>query len=291
MLQFYAVLPDFELRHLHVEQGIQAELTNKFRREAASFLHGKEVIRFEPGYPTAQRGEVLVLRSFPLPEHFQEDVRDPNHCEDINPRDLSHRNVKAVLGASARDEDGAVDLAVFKEMSGTRILDRKAFGFLLDGNTLTRIDHPGLVIPEPVHAVYEGGDLYFSSYETTRRFMDLTGTYAEASHADIEDFLSGGPVVFEGEGSIHDVVDTWSRRRISMILDSRVWEQITVPEICAQAAAFGVTVETKDGGGTLVLKADRAYLKDVLKVLNQDLFHSILTNTPMYAGTKVRLEP
>lgn len=147
------------------------------------------------------------------------------------------------------------------------------------------------MIPEPVHAVYEGGDLYFSSYETTRRFMDLTETYGEASQANIEEFLSVGPVTFEGDGTIHDVVDTWSRRRISMILESRVWEQTPISEICSQAATFGVTVETTDCGDTLLLKDDRAYLKDVLKVLNQDFFHSILTNTPMYAGTKVRLEP
>ncbi len=231
-----------------------------------------------------------MLRGFPLPERFEEDVRDPNHCEDINPRDLSHRNVKAIVGASARD-DGMVDMAVFKEMSGARILDRRAFGFLLDGNTLTRIDHPGLVIPEPVHAVYEDGNLYFSSHETTRRFMDLTGIYSEASHADIEAFVSEGPVIFEGEGTIHDIVDTWSRRRISMIRDSKVWEQITVQEICEQAARFGVSVETRNNGESLVLTDNKAHLKDVLKVLNQDFFHSILTNTPMYAGTKVHLEP
>lgn len=143
MLQFYAVLPDFELRHLHVEQSIQADLTDKFRHEAAAFLQNKEAIEFEPGYPTSQRGEVLVLRDFPLPERFQEDVRNSNHCEDIAPQDLSHRNVKAVVGALARDEDGAVEIAVFKEMSGARILDQRAFGFLLDGSTLT----PGYIIP------------------------------------------------------------------------------------------------------------------------------------------------
>ena len=289
MLQFYAVLPSFELRHLHVEQGIQADLTNKFRREAVAFLQGNEVIEFETSYPTAQRGEVLMLRNFELPDRFKEDVRDSNHCEDMNPRDLSHRNVKAVVGASAQD-DGMVGIAVFKEISGARIIDQN-WGFLLDRNTLTRIDHPGLVIPEPVHAVYENGDLYFSSYETTRRFLDLTGMYSEASRADIEEFLSGGPVTFEGDRTIHDIVDTWSRRRISMILESRVWEQITVQEICEQAARFGVNVETRSGGEQLVLPDNRAGLKDVLKVLNQDLFHSILTDTPMYAGTKVRLEP
>jgi hypothetical protein len=41
-------------------------------------------------------------------------------------------------------------------------------------------------------------------------------------------------------------------------------DRAPVPEICAQAAAFGMTVETKDGGGTLVLKA----VKDVLKFLD-----------------------
>lgn len=290
MLQFYAVLPDFELKHLHVEQNIQAELTDKFRSEAATFLQSKEIIKFEPGYPTRQQGEVLVLRGFPLPERFQEDVRDPNHCEDISPQDLSRRKVKAVVGASARDEDDTVEIAVFKEISGARILDRSAFGFLLDGSTSTRIDHPGLVIPEPVHAVYKDGDLYFSSFETTRKFIDLTGIYSEASHADIEKFLNVGPVAFKGEGTIHDIVDTWSRRRISMILESRVWEQITVQEICSQAGRFGVNIETKNDGEQIVLPDNRSGLKGVLKILNQDLFHSILTDTPMYAGTKVQVE-
>lgn len=289
MLQFYVVLSNFELRHLHVEQSIQAELTNKFRREATAFLHAKEVIEFEPGYPTAQTGEVLVLRRFELSEQFEECVRDSNHCEDIDPQELSRKHVKAVVGAATGDDD-RVSIVVFKEMSGTRIIDQK-WGFLLDRHTLTRIDSPGLVIPEPVHAVYEGRDLYFSSYETTRRFLDLTGMYSEASRVDIEEFLSGGPVTFEGDGTIHDIVDTWSRRRISMILESRVWEQITVREICDQAARFGVDLETRNGGEQLLLPDNRAGLKDVLKVLNQDFFHSILTNTPMYAGTKVRLEP
>lgn len=291
MLQFYAVLANFELRHLHVSADIQADLTNKFRGEAAAATIGKHAIRFHPGYPTAQRGEVLTIPDFPLSEQFQEDVRDPGNCEDMDIEELDGRHVKAIVGASA-ENGGDVEIAVFKELSGARILDRSPWNFFLDGNSLTRIDRPGVAIPDKVHAIYRDGGLYFFSYETARRFVDLTGLYREAVEADIDKFMDEGPVVFSGSGNLHDVLDSWSRRRISLILASRVWDRVEVREIRDRAAQFEVTVELKSVGGaeSIVLPDNRAALKELLKVLNQDFFYTILDNTPMYAGIKVPVD-
>jgi hypothetical protein len=289
VLQFYVVLSSLELRHVHVEQDIQQDLTNRFSREAEAYLHGKQAIDFAPSYLTAQKGEVLVARDFALPSQFREDVADPNHCEDISPRHLNDRNVKALVGAEARD-DGSVRIALFKELSGARIIDQSPLNFFLRRNTLTRADHPGLAVPERVHAVYEDGDLYFHSYDTAKKFVDLAGIYSEAAHEDVETFLNTAPVVFEGEESFYDLTDAWSRRRISMILANPVWDRISVQEIGEKAEVLPFTVETRNGGESLLLPSNKAQLRELIRFINQDNFRSILTDELHYAGSKIRLE-
>jgi hypothetical protein len=291
VFQFYVVLPNFELRHLHVQQDIQRELTDKFRHDAERTLRNKHIVSFGSQYPTAQKHELLVISDFSLSEQFRECVEDSNHCDDIEMADLDGRHVKAIVGAVSEDDGNNVKIAVFKELSGTRILDRSPWNFFLHGNTLTRLDRPGVAIPEPVHAVYQGGELYFFSYETARKFVDLTSMYTEAAEEDLEAFLEQGPVIFRG-GTLREVTDSWCLRRISMVLSSRVWTRVTVQQIQEQAATFGVILDTEpvNGEETIVLPEDRASLKDVLKVLNQDFFYSLLDHTPMYAGIKVPVE-
>lgn len=292
MFQFYVVLPNFELRHLHVIQNVQRELTDKFRHEADSAMRNKHIVPFSSQYPTAQRHELLVIRDFPLSEHFKEDVQDSNHADDVEIGDIDGRHVKAIVGAAPHDDGENVEIAVFKELSGSRILDRSPWNLFLEDNTLTRLDRPGLAVPEPVHAVYRDGDLHFFSYETARRFVDLTGLYREAVKEDIDTFLAQGPVIFNGDGTLHEISDSWCLRRISLVLSSEVWKRVTVPQIKDQADAFGVVINTESVNGEdhIVLPEDRASLKDVLKVLNQDFFYSLLDNTPMYAGIKSTVE-
>lgn len=296
MLQFYAVLSNYELRHIHVEQFIQRDLTNKFRREAAAFMQGKREVPFAPSYPTAQSGEILVQRDFSLPQRFVEDVLDPNHCDDISPQDLNQRHVRALVGAEANAE-GGVRTAVFKDLQGARIIDQSPWTFFLHRNTLTRPDHPGLAVPEPVHALYENGNLYFRSYDTTKKFLDLTGIFSEASRDDVASFLDEAPVVFQGNGSIYDLADTWTRRRISMMMLDPVWRYIGVADICAIAneleEAVGplpFQVQADGTGEHLVLPNDRAGLRELIRFLNQDVFRSILTGELYYSGVKIRLD-
>lgn len=288
MFQFYAVLPNYELRHLHVHRDVQQELTAKFRREADRALRDKHVVPFSSQYPRAQKHEILVVEDFPLPARFVDDVKDSNHCDDIEIQDVDARHVKAIVGATADQDGERVEIAIFKELSGSRILDRSPWNFFLDGNTLNRLDRPGLAIPEPVHAVYKDGDMFFA-YETARRFVDLTGLCTEAAAEDIDEFLEWGPVVFRGAGDLHEAADSWCLRRISMVLASEIWTRVTVQQIKEQADTFGVAlvIEMVDGKESIVLPGDRASLKDVLKLLNQDFFYSLLDGRPMYAGIKM----
>jgi hypothetical protein len=294
VFQFYAVLPGRELRHLHVKRDIQQELTEKFETEASKAVKDKHEIPFSAQYPTALKHEILLVQDFHLPDRFVEDVEDSNHCDDIKMKDIDGRHVKAIVGATPNEDGEGVQKAIFKELSGARIMDRSPWHFYLEGSYLTRLDKPGLAIPDNVHAVYQDGDLRFFSYDTAKKFLDLTGIYMEAAKEDMETFLSEGPVTFDSkEETLDKVADSWCRRRISMVLASEVWTRVTVSEIKREAGSFGVEIHTRDKEGTetIILPETRAGLKDVLRVLNQDFFYSLLDREQMVAGIKTPHQP
>jgi hypothetical protein len=300
VLQFYVVValinsdstPRYELRLLDFEEENRQRLTHKFLHEADKFTRKKHEVNFDPGYMKAERGEILVARGFTLPDTFVEDVRHPTHCDKISAEDLHHKRVKAVVGASADNETG-IDIAVFKELSGTRVLSDAtgSLAFLLHRDTLVEADDPGFIIPEPVHAVYRDGNLYFQSYDTAKKFVDLGVIYRDASREDVNSFLQDSPVSFEGADSdFYDFIDTWSLRRISLIINNPVWETISVDDIRLRSSSLPVSVETTPDGASIVLPNDKSRLRELLKLLNRNIGREVLTDELIYSGSQIPLD-
>ncbi len=300
MLQFYVVVAisdaggntQHELRYLDFEEQVRQRLSHKFLHEADKFTLNKHQVNFDPGYMKAQRGEVLVAQGFRMPGSFVRDVRNPTGCDKISARDLNDRRVKAVVGASDADEE-SINIAVFKELSCTRVLSEPtgALAFLLHSDTLVEANDPGFVIPEPVHAVYREGNLYFKSYDTTKRFLSLDSIYRDASRDDVRRFLQDSPVIFDGEGDLYDFADSYSLRRISLIIANPVWQRMSVQDICGRASSLPIPVEATPDGQSIVLPGDRARLREVLKVLNRNIGREVLTDDLIYAGSQVPHNP
>lgn len=300
MLQFYVVVVSsrnnrgrFELRRLQIKEDIRADLSNEFLKQADEFVVEKyERIPFQASCPTAPRNTVLVTNDFALPEDFVEDVVDRSNSDLIRPEDLNERNVTAVVGAQATDDE-KVRRAIFKEMRGAKIIDQKSTSFFLRSDTLTRNDHPGLVIPESVTAVYEDESLYFRSYYTTKRFLEIDEGYASDLEADALKFLGQAPVVFEGENSLFETAGLRSRERISRILSKRVWEQdgLSVKEICRRASTANIIIDSQNGGETMLLPNDPTELGQVLKFLDQGIYRTMLTNELMETQASTMFKP
>jgi len=293
--QFYAVVEleepldstRFGLRLLDFDEGTQPqrELWREFCEQAVRFLHNEQEIPFDPGYLTAQRGQILVSRGFSLPDRFVEDIREPTHCDKIRPDHINGRHVKAVVGA-IEDENDGVERAIFKWLAGAKVIDQKTWMFFLKGDTLAKNNDTALVIPEPVHAVYQNDNLYFHSYDTVKKFIDMDVIYRDASRQEIEDFLNDSPVVFEGE-DLYAFADVWSLRRISLIMRNPVWGQRSIEQICERAGAISLTVDRTEDGQSIVLPADKVRLRNVVRFLNQDICRTTITDDLIVTGDKL----
>ncbi len=116
MFQFYAVTSGYEIRYLNISRDIQEELTRKFRQDAEQFLEGREAVDFDPGY-TPSSDAIFRIEEFEFQEPLKRCVRNPLNCERIRQQDIAAGNVKALVGASARD-DGEVDTAIHRGQGG-----------------------------------------------------------------------------------------------------------------------------------------------------------------------------
>ncbi len=287
MLQFFAVLPDYEIKHLSVTAQLQETLTAKFQGDADRFREGKEFVEFDIGYKTDDE-ELFRVPEFELAEDLQRCVLTVEACPRMTQGELSEGRIRAIIGASAK-QDGSVDTAIFKRLDTSKVLDRRKWDLRYDGDTLSRSRTPGLVVPDSVSAVYADGNLYFSSHRTANQVLDLTNLFVEASDADIERFLEDGPLQFESTDKVKELADGWSRRRIKMISSQRVWTQADVSEISDWAGQFGVQIEiaTNDVGKSVIkLLEDRPEFKNLLRVLNEDFFEAPFSGRRFLTNSK-----
>ena len=296
--QFFVVveLPEpsgsthFELRLLNIENEFQQSLWREFCEQAAKFCRNKHAVNFDPGYLIAQRGEILVSRGFPLPQGFVDDIREPTHCERIGSNEVNERNVKAVVGA-VEAEDGSVEKVIFKWLAGTKVIDQKTVMVVIRKDVLARSNDTALVIPEPVHAVYESGDLHFHAYDTVRKFLEIDAIYRDASREEVADFLRNSPLVFEGE-DLYETADDWTRRRISLIMRNLIWEKRSIQQICGRAEQLlPMPIDVTDEGNSIKLPEDRGLLREVVRFLNQDICRTGITDETIVVGDKRPYSP
>jgi hypothetical protein len=291
VLLYFVVLPDYRVKRLMVSRTVQRTLNSSFRDEGRDFRQGFTPTEFEAGYGPEQE-EIFRVSPFDLPEQFKECVRNPHHCDHISRDELAPGAIKAVVGAEA-DEDGEVALAIYKRIDSSKLIDRSKMAFVMhEEDTLNVYDDKVFVIPDRVDAVYEDGDLYFFSHYTTKQFLPIGDLFREATNADVGNLLTEGTLVTDDQRNFQELLDSWSRRRIAMIMDRPIWNYVPVPNIKQQAQNFGITIETRNDGGrdVIVLPDERKALKDVLRVLNEDLMESQLSHNRWQINSKKRIQ-
>ncbi len=62
-----------------------------------------------------------------------------------------------------------------------------------------------------------------------------------------------------------------------------------MPHVCETVEVLPFAVETRTGGEAM-LPNDKAQLRELVRLINEDIFRSILTAELHYAGSKVKLD-
>lgn len=287
-MMFYAVVQEGDTRRaarILMNLQLQQDLGALFRAQADALI-GMEIKRlaYQPGYSPGD-DEAHVLEKFPLPQWLAAIVTAPDAPAPLTEKEIAGRAIKALLGV--QPPVSAKALLLFQSFDATQIIEPGGFTLLLSKGTFNRVSTSGIAIGTKVGAAIEKGDLVFRSETVVRRFLDVDAFFKEATDEEIGAFLHDRHLSVAEPGRVVAAADRWVRTKITAITRGKVLSRVALSEIARVGRAFGVSVESK--GGKLVVPSQKAQLKSLLRLLDDDLLYSTLTKSRYLVNSKRKL--
>lgn len=282
---------DTPIRRIPLTAPLNAELSQLFAEQQAALLGDKQPIAFTGSYKVDE-GEIFTIADYPLPPSVGQAISNPLTCQVLNLSTETHR-IKALFSGSWSATNKSVNFQVFD--TGKLLSNRwTLIGLPIHaGDTYKRLEEPGLMLQDKLTTHYHNGALYFNSYHNTKRILDLTDYYREATDTDLDAFADTGLFAFEDEASFKGQADSIIRKKIALLQKNKVLENITVADIQTIANKFNADLLEEDhisvtvnADGKLVIPKDKKLLKELIRFLDEDYVIAPLTKRKCLTNSK-----
>ena len=276
-----------EIRRLPLQQGLQSAVGALFDSQEHSFRSpDAEVLDFDPSL-RPDEGQIIRIGDFTVPEAVAAAISDPLS---VGPLVFSAEAADRVAGLFVGRASPQPKI-LFQAFSRRQMLTTAGFSIILSHDTFRRLEEPGIVLDSRLCATIVGADLFLRSYTQAAKVLDLTQYYREATDDELSNFVAHDRLHCDDAEGMKAVSDTWVRRTVAVLLKSGIMDHVSARKARDVAASFKVDISIKKIGGKekIVLPVDRAALKNVLRVLNDDYYLSPLTDNRYLSHSKQRL--
>ena len=280
---FFASLEDQgqqEIRHVRVEQELQKELSDLMSHQRDDLIDADEV-PFDGRYQPTE-DEVFFIDGFALPADIVRSIEKPTSAPPLDRQTADRWDALKSFFAGRVASGGRIE-AVFQVFDRRRSLAHSK-SIIIRNETFSRLDEPGIILDNRAVAVVRNDRLYFRSYISARRVLDLSQFYRIATDDDVKKFTQVTQLAFEDTAQFVAGSDAQIRRKIALINDSAILQNVTPAAIQKAASAYGLTIAVRSG--RLVIPRDKKDVKAVLRFLEENYFTSELTGTRFLTSSK-----
>ncbi len=231
-----------------------------------------------------EEGQLLFIEDFEIPEPIINALQNPVSLDELNKDDFE--NIRSIF--CAREVTGGGNEVVFNTFDSRKIIKStrwKTILFYRQG-VFTDFEDKMLVIEEKIDALFRDGTLFFRSFMNAKKiFGDLLNEYfREATDDEVQEFSRQ----FFSTQIPEEFLDTRARKLIFSIIKAQSYPEIRkVVEIGRNK--FGLRLETGEDGSKLKVPADKKDFKKFLKLLNDDLLESPLTESKYETNSKRKI--
>lgn len=282
---------DTPIRRIPLTAALNAELAQLFAGQQAALLEDKQAIAFTGSY-NVDEGEIFFIADYPLPPAIAQAIGNPLNCPLLNLNTETHR-IKALFSGNWSAAAKTVNFQVFD--TGKLLSNHWTLvGLPIHaGDTYKRLEEPGLMLQEKLTAHCHNGTLYFNSYYNTKRILDLSDYYREATDADLDAFAGTDLFAFEDKEGFKEQADSIIRKKIALLQKNEVLKDISVTDIQTVAINFNAELPpehhikiTVNNDGKLVIPGDRKQLKELIRFLDEDYVTAPLTKRKCLTNSK-----
>ncbi len=271
---------NLELLRIPLNAQVQGEVTGMFVEQAANFIGEKEQIDYNGDYKTDPE-EIFRVQDFPIPQCITEGVQNPMALEILDINDYNGKIV-ALVGSSTDDNNPFIGFQYFD----TRKLLNKNYSLWFTNEMYSKIEDKGLTISNKLDLLITGTTLFFSSFSIANRVLDLSNYMQVATDEDIDTFVANDLFEFEDTVGFRDDLTVTMKKKLRIIVQSGIIDEIGVNAIHQKAQELEIPIDLNEGNDKLSIPRDRARAKDLIRLLNEDYFISILRGTKYLTNSK-----
>ncbi|WP_415720601.1 Kiwa anti-phage protein KwaB-like domain-containing protein [Photobacterium ganghwense] len=277
--------PSKRIVKFELSSDVQNDLTTYIKAQEATFDQHEEEIEFDGKYKPDE-GEVLFIDGYDDIDDLSSAVENPLSAEVVDPTEDFFSEIKALF--TGYTTDGGDVKILLQNFDRRRIISTNGLSIFHSSNVYKKIEGIGLTIDHKLTATLENGKLKFFSFHNTRQMFDLSEYYKVATDDDVTEFASLDIIKSENIDKLIEMSDSWVRRKISLIQQSGILQNVPINEMKAVAIEFNIPFVTEIYGTEEVIKLpdNKSDLKKLLRFLDEDYYKSPLSNTAFVTNSK-----
>ncbi len=273
-----------EICRLELNAQTQISICETFSEAKIDLINEKSRVVFDGSYKP-NNDEFLAIENFQIPDAIKDAIRDPIGVPTYEKIEGVFPEIKAVfVGERIETEESEEFNVAFQRFRKEQYISTKWYNLFFDENTFFQEKRFGISVSDSIDCFYTNSELQFVSYYFARQVFDLSDYYRSATDQEVCNFVNNQKLSLENADSFKGMANTWIRRKIAMINDSKVLENYTAAEIKRRAKIVGVEIETENK--CIKIPNDKEKIKLILGFLDEEAYKGPFSQNTYLANSK-----
>lgn len=290
-LNLFALLdpPGRRIQRFALLTAVQVELTEYLLEQERTFNEtGPNEIAFDGKYKP-DGDEVLLIDGFADIDNLHAAIQNPVGVPEIDPNPVELSRIKALFSGYTAGDGSRV--ALLQQFDKRKIISPRGLHLFYSDHVFKKVNGNGVTVDAKLSAILRDDRLLFFSFHAARQIFDLTQYYREATDGDIHNFANLETIHVPNMPAFIAVADTWVRRKVALVQQSRIMEAVPIAELRAIALEFNIALPTRnvDGVESIILPETKVALKQLLRFLDEDYYMSPISRQPHLTNSKRRV--
>lgn len=270
------------LQRIPLNANVQQEINDDLIDQSINVLAEKEEIPYSGDYK-ASSDEVFSIDNFEIPNQITEAL---NNTLDVEIFDIN--NYEGKISAIVSKSDDAENNFIGFQNFDTRKVINRGLSLWFSNDVYGRYNEKGISIPTKMDVLYKDDKIYFQSFLLANKILNLGSFMEIATQEDVDTFVENEVFEFEDAVGFRDDLTSTMKKKLRLIIQSGLMDHVDSNTIYCRARDMDVEFELNDDGSKLKIPRDKKKTKELIQLLNEDYFISILTATKYITNSKRR---
>lgn len=273
-----------EICRLELDAQTQAAICESFSVAQNDLVSDKNRVVFDGSYKP-HNDEFLAIENFQLSDAIMDAIRDPIGVPSYEKTEGSFPEIKAIfVGERIQTNESEEFNIAFQRFRKEQYISTKWYNLFFDDKTFFQEKRFGISISDSIDCYYTHNELQFVSFYFARQVFDLSDYYRSATDQEVSAFVANAKLCLEESDAFKGMANTWIRRKIAMINDSKVLENYTAAEIKRRAKNAGIEIETENK--KIKIPNDKEKIKLILGFLDEEAYKGPFSQNTYLANSK-----